>query len=101
MVHLREGQPIFMEREDRCFTGKAFNKILSEMTACMTDNTDSVVRSHSFRAGVATEMAQLGCSETEIQAQGRWSSKAFECYIKKDRLKRLEFSEKLKSMVMT
>ena len=31
----------------------------------------------------------------EIQAQGRWSSASFKAYIKKDPIKRLQFTEKL------
>ena len=98
-VKLQEGQPVFRSAKDKCFTGKEFNKIISKLTSCLTDNTDSVIRSHSFRAGVATEMGQAGFSDKEIMAQGRWSSQAFKLYIKMDRLKRLEFSNRMKDVI--
>lgn len=47
-VTLEEDTPIFREGED-CFTGKDFNKILTKLTDPMTRNTDSLIRSHSFR----------------------------------------------------
>ena len=96
---LHKGQPVFMKNSDKCFTSKDFNKILSGLTVCLTDNTDSVIRSHSFRSGVATEMGQAGFTDDEIMAQGRWSSQAFKLYIKMDRLKRLKFSERMKEVV--
>jgi hypothetical protein len=37
---------------------------------------------HSLRAGGATALAQAGVSDTHIKALGRWSSDAFEAYIR-------------------
>ena len=44
-IQLREEQPLFMDG-DECFTGQCFNRILTKLTASITD---SVIRSHSFR----------------------------------------------------
>ena len=72
-VNLEEDLPIFREGNS-CFTGSEFNKILSNLTKEITDGTDGIIRSHSFRSGVASEMGLRGFSDTEIQAQGRSGS---------------------------
>ena len=96
---IKEGRPVFMETSRRCFTGTAFNRILTQLTKCITDGTDGVIRSHSFRSGMATEMGKMGFSEQEIMAQGRWSSQAFKSYTKMGLVKRLKLAEKMKSLV--
>lgn len=53
------------------------------------------VSSHSFRSGIATLMGQLGYSDEQIKAIGRWSSKAFEEYLKMPRTKRLAMARHL------
>ena len=94
MVKLSPGVPVFMEN-DYCFTGQEFNKILTQFTRNLTDGTNGVIKPHSFRSGVASEMGLRGFTDTEIQAQGRWSSQAFKAYLKLDRIKRLKFTERL------
>ena len=98
-VILTEGKPVFMKTSTKCFTGKEFNKILTKLLTDLTEGTDAVVKSHSFRSGVATEMGRMGCSEAEIMAQGRWSSQAFKAYIKMGSLKRIQLAEKLRAIV--
>lgn len=39
---------------------------------------------HSFRAGGATRLAEVGVPEEKIQAMGRWSSEAWRIYIRKN-----------------
>jgi len=51
---------------------------------------------HSFRTGTASMMAELGYSDQDIKSIGRWSSRAFENYIKLPRSKRIQTLEKLK-----
>ena len=60
--------PLFMEGND-CFTGRDFNAILTTLTAPITNNTNGIIRSHSFRSGMATEMGLRGFTDSEIQAQ--------------------------------
>ena len=84
---------------NRCFTGADFNKILTNITKPITDGTDGIIKPHSFRSGVASEMGKRGFSDREIQAQGRWTSQAFLAYIKLDRLKRLEFTSRIAEML--
>ena len=58
---------------------------------------DGYITSHSFRAGIASLMGTLGYSDTQIKAIGRWSSAAFENYIKLPRTKRAEMARKIGS----
>lgn len=52
-VFLEERMPIFMSGEV-CFSSQDFNRILTSLTCSLTDGTDGMIRSHSFRSGVAT-----------------------------------------------
>ena len=76
-----------------------FNKVLTKLLSEVTEGTDGVIKSHSFRSGVATEMGKLGCTEEEIMAQGRWSSQAFKAYVKMGSLKKIELAAKLRRIV--
>ena len=51
--------------------------------------------SHSFRAGIASLMGVLGYSDDQIMAIGRWSSSAFERYLKLPRTKRAQMAKEL------
>ena len=97
-VSMEKGKPLFKEG-GKNFTGQEFNKILTTMTRKITNGSDGVIRPHSFRSGVASEMGVRGFSDSEIQAQGRWTSQAFKAYMKLDRIKRLRFTERLSEMI--
>ena len=91
-------KPVFREG-GACFTGQDFNKILTNYTKEITEGTDGVIKPHSFRSGVATEMGLRGFSDAEIRAQGRWTSQAFKAYLKLDRIKRLKFTERIADII--
>ena len=88
------GKPLFRFPNKESFKGKDLKKILSKITDHLTEGSTGIVRSHSFRAAISTEMGLRGFSSEEIQAQGRWTSSAFKNYLKKDPVKRLQFTEK-------
>ena len=53
--------PVFRTAEDRCFTEKQLNEYLAEFTECFnTQLKGGKVTSHSFRAGIASEMCRAG-----------------------------------------
>ena len=85
--------PFFRTENGQCYTGNDFNTDLAELTSGYL--ATGKVRSHSFRSGVATEMAKLVFSDEEIKRQGRWSSEAFNNYIKLGRVQRIKITRSL------
>jgi site-specific recombinase XerC len=76
-------EPIFRTEADKCYTGKKLNKRLEELTRCLgTRLKGGKVTTHSFRAGISSEMCRAGFSEQDIQAVGRWTSSAYKLYTK-------------------
>ena len=98
LVKLIPGAPVFMEK-GVCFTGQDFNKILTHFTEEITNGSDGVIKPHSLRSGVASQMGIRGFTDSEIQAQGRWSSQAFKAYLKLDQVKRLLFTERIDNII--
>ena len=94
-IKLDKGKPLFRNADGSNYTGRELNKDLAELTKPITEGTAGVIRSHSFRSGLATEMGLSGFSDSEIMATGRWSSNCFNVYCKLPRSKRLNFQHKL------
>jgi len=88
-------KPAFMNSQGKPFTGKKFNQTLKKYLGKHVAYTGRRVTSHSFRYGIASLMGELGYGDSEIMAVGRWSSRAFEEYLKLPRTKRLEMAKKL------
>ena len=99
-VKLEAGKPLFRTPNGGNYTGRQFNQDLAEITAEITAGTQGIIRSHSFRAGVASEMGLCGFSDEQIMAVGRWSSLAFKTYCKLPRSKRLNQQHKLVTKVL-
>ncbi len=60
--------PVFRTAEDKCYTGRQINRRLQELTVCMESSLKGgKVTSHSYRAGLASEMCRAGYSEQDIQ----------------------------------
>ena len=87
--------PFFTRKDNSGYTGNDFNKHLTTLTADITLNTNSVVRSHSLRAGVPSELAKRGADPIQIQGVGRWQSEAWKDYCKLGRKERLNVTEQL------
>ena len=98
IIKLREdpGLPVFRQQSGACFTGAQLNRMLGELTHSLAKHIPGgVVTSHSFRAGVATEMARNGYTEEELMAVGRWNSKAYLHYVSLPRAHRASFARKI------
>ena len=67
-------KPFFLSKGSKGFTGRPFNSMLSLLTNEVTENSSSIVRSHSLWAGVPSELAKRGADPSQIQEVGRWSS---------------------------
>ena len=68
-LNRRGDLPLFRSENEKCYTGYDFNKDLIELTKGYLNV--GKLRSHSFRSGVATEMARLGFTDEEIKRQGK------------------------------
>ena len=92
--------PFFLKRNPNCLSGKDFNIILSELTAEVTENSNSIVRSHILRAGVPSELVEKGVDPHHIQGVGRWSSDAWKDYCKLGTKKRMNITDNLCSFII-
>jgi hypothetical protein len=71
------------------------NRILKERLTGFVDMSMGSLTTHCFRIGMASMLGQLGHDDGEIQAVGRWSSRAFEAYIKLPRTKRIAMAKRI------
>ena len=91
---VEDGQPCFQFGSGLPLTGWKFNEIVRERLRGFVKGSEKLFSSHSFRAGAASLMAEIGYSEDEIKAVGRWSSRAYLDYIKLPRTNRAEIAKK-------
>ena len=87
--------PAFRWESGKPLTGGDFNKALKALLSRHFDYNKSKISGHSFRAGLPTLAGSLGYTDAEIQALGRWSSRAFNAYLKMPRTHRLEMARKM------
>lgn len=79
-------QPAFRRSNGVPVSTSDLNKILKERLTGLLDQYR--ILAHSFRSGRASMMGSLGLADSEVKAIGRWSSRAFEDYLKLPRTKR-------------
>ncbi len=91
-------QPAFMQPEGGAWTGKLFNKELHDLLKPHVDAKEGSITSHSFRSGVPSMLGRVGYSDAQLQAVGRWSSRAFEHYVKLPRSKRREMAVEISKL---
>lgn len=87
--------PLFRDKAGTPFTGQRMNSTLKLLLEDIIDYKKGSISTHSFRSGLASLMGELGMSDEDIQVMGRWSSRAFERYIKLPRTKRAETALRL------
>jgi len=83
-------QPAFRVGKGEPLTSNRLNKILKE---CLTGYIKDKIQVHSFRSGTASMMGTMGYADQELQAMGRWSSRAFETYVKLPRSRRMNVAK--------
>ena len=83
-----EGLPLFRQEDGTPLTGAKLNLWLKDRLKNYIDPKMGSFSSHSFRSGLASSLAMGGASEETIKEAGRWSSKAYEYYIKMPQTKR-------------
>ena len=96
-IRLENDKPLFRTNTGANYTGRDFNKDLAELTKDITEGSTGVIRSHSFRSGLATEMGLSGFSDSQIMATGLWLAmfSMHTAYYKLPRSKRLNFLNEL------
>jgi hypothetical protein len=94
--HWPDNQPAFRWDDGRPFTQNHFRKILNERLEGFVDNPEDIFCSHSFRIGIASMLGKLGYGDEDIKAVGRWSSRAFEEYLRLPRTKRMQMAKCIK-----
>ena len=63
-------QPLFTLQDGSGYTGRMFNKDVETLLTGKIDNSLGPLITHSFRAEMATMMAEAGCSDDQIQLAG-------------------------------
>jgi hypothetical protein len=89
-------QPAFRWDDGRPFTQNQFRKIMEDRLTGFVDNPADIFCTHSFRIGVASMLGSLGYCDDDIQAVGRWSSRAFEEYLRLPRTKRMHIAKQIR-----
>jgi hypothetical protein len=57
------------------------NRLIDQLLNPFVDKSMGKFNAHSFRIGLASMLANAGLPDDELQAIGRWSSRAFEVYL--------------------
>ena len=75
--------PFFRDREKGGLTRRDF---VSEVRKALAERgmPDAGISGHSFRIGAATAAAVSGASDEEVKALGRWRSKEYKGYIRRE-----------------
>jgi hypothetical protein len=94
----QEGFPLFRDQTGTPLTGRKMNMWLRERLEEQIDYKKGKFTSHSFRIGLATTMGTLGYSTEDIKEAGRWSSNAYEVYMKLPRVKRAAVAMKISQL---
>ncbi len=94
--HWPANQPAFRWGDGKPLTQNQFRKIMGERLIGFVENPEDIFCSHSFRIGVASMLGKLGYSDADIKAVGRWSSRAFEEYLRLPRTKRMQIVKEIK-----
>jgi len=90
--------PLFRFSNGTPLTGAKMNRLMRLLLDPYTDMSIGHFSGHSFRIGLASMLANLGLPDEELQAAGRWSSRAFEIYMKLKRTKRTAVATKIQQL---
>ena len=74
--------PLFLDKGGSAISKSTFSGRLAELAAAV--GVEGKVTPHSLRIGAATAAWRAGFSDSQIQALGRWKSRAFMRYLRMD-----------------
>jgi len=86
---------LFSDKYGTPLTGRRFNAQLKQLLEEHIDYSKGQITAHSFRSGIPSLLGSLGYSDEEVKKVGRWSSRAFEHYMKLPRTSRAAIAQKL------
>ena len=99
--------PVFLHEDGSLYCNTELNKDLKNLLdqfPSLSSSTRECWSAHSFRAGLATLLSNLGFSEEQIKSWGRWRSNAYRAYAQdqaKRRNTRMELSSVFGLMLKT
>ena len=96
--HFSPDMPAFRFDSGENLTINSFNKLLKTIFSKHLTGLNGVISSHSFRIGLASCLGSLGFAEERIMSAGRWSSRAYQAYLKLPRTKRLEMARAISNI---
>ena len=85
-------KPAFRRPDGRALTGRRLNRVLAELLGKHFDYDEGSISAHSFRSGITSTLGRLGFCDEDLKSVGRWSSRAFEHYVKLPRTKRRDIA---------
>jgi len=90
-----QNEPLFRFDNGTPLTGTRMNRLIDQLLNPYVDKNIGKFNAHSFRIGLASMLANAGLPDDELQAMGRWSSRAFEVYLKLKRTKQMTVGKKV------
>ena len=87
--------PMFSFNSGVPLTCRKFNKFLTKFLGKHVNTDSAYISGHSLRSGIASLVAQLGYTDSEIMSLGRWSSQSYLHYLKLPRTRRLEMAKSI------
>ena len=94
-----DDQPAFKMSSGTALTAKKLNSFIKHRLAPHLGDVRGTLSSHSFRIGITSLLGQSGLPTEELKHIGRWSSSAYEFYLKLPRTNRLRLAEKISSLI--
>ena len=94
-AHSDPNLPAYMADPSTAFTCKRLSKYLADFNKKYFNFPGRSLSTHCFRAGMASTLAKIGYSDEEIKKTGRWSSKAFQEYIRLPRTQRVTMAREI------
>ncbi len=92
-------EPLFRFDNGTPLTGTRMNRLIDQLLNPFVDKSIGKFNAHSFRIGLASMLANTGLPDDELQAIGRWSSRAFEVYLRLKRTKRMAVGKKVTELI--
>jgi hypothetical protein len=95
LAKCENGKPAFRGPCGTPLTGRKLNSYVKDLLKDSINYREGQLTTHSFRSGIASLLGSKGFSDEEIKQAGRWSSNAFQVYMKLPRTKRAAIARRI------